>query len=1323
MALIEGTAERDALKTLADADTLSALDGNDKLFNRHDDTVLIGGSGNDQYRMYSVNGTIFEEADGGHDTIWAWDSITMPDNVEDLEFKKINGWHAIRGNDLGNRITAGAGTQALAGKGGDDILTGGADADSFHIEEGEGHDTITDFEVGLDTVMFWSAEYSEFDALLDVAQDTAAGVVFAISADQSITLEGVEIADLSARDFGLAKPEMTPASEPEVELVLTFEDLFDSAEATAGQWNSSPTNGHPVTNSVARGSRFHTYVDEEGYGYSPFEHENGILSITAERTPEALADQVDTDWISGQLDTLGTFSQIYGYYEVRAKVPEGQSFWPAFWLVRDDFTWPPEADILELLGDQTDVYQVAVHSELWGRKVTGAANWLIPDASADFHTYGMIWTPQYVTFTFDGREMFRVATPADMHEPMSLRLNLAIGGWRGDPDETTPDSGAFEVDHVRVYQIPGIETLERATDTSAYGDVENGLLNINRSRQLDLYGETVHRAEGQETADLSLGADEDAALVGDARDNSLSGNDLGTTFNGEDGDDSITALGGDDVIMGQAGNDTLDGGTGADYLVGGSGDDVYVLRRGDGSAAPAFDLILEKPGGGFDTIYFVDLLPDDIRSYIDWARWHIVVEGPAGPEYFASKVTPGVGGHDLGSYVEQVVFADGTVWDLTGGLYLSGDDRGTVSSGSVHADTILGNGGEDTLVGMDGDDILDGGAGVDDIYGWNGDDFLSDSGTEDGDRLFGEAGNDTLTGGAGIDDLHGGSGDDLITASADGDRAYGGEGNDTLVSGVGDDTLDGGEGTDTARYSGEQAEYMVTGDALSATVTGPQGTDILTGVERIEFADRVLIFGAENLAPEAGADAYTLHAGGALSVAAAAGLLANDSDAEGDAISVISVSTAEHGTLSYAADGSFDYLPEAGFLGTEVLSYTISDGGSTATGSLTLTVTNTAPVAGDDTLSVMENGSGAGDVLANDRDPDGDALTVSLVGDVQHGALVLGADGGFTYTPDADYHGTDSFTYTIGDGLGGSDSGEVRLTIEKANDAPVANGDRAETGEGTAVLIDVLANDHDPDGDPLGIFAVTQGAHGVVTIDDNGTPDDTTDDRLLYAPDADYDGTDSFTYTIRDGEESATATVSVSVTARAGEDILGTGSADTISGHAGDDTINSRGGDDTIDGGAGADRINGAGGADGIVGGAGDDTVIGANGEDVLSGDANADVLAGGRGADLIFGGSGDDKLDGGSGDDTLDGGAGFDRYEGGAGADLFLFRFDEIDRDFLRDFTAEDRIHVLVEGSADGYSAVVDGRKITLTDAATGLTAMLTADGVGADDIEFITL
>ena len=194
--------------------------------------------------------------------------------------------------------------------------------------------------------------------------------------------------------------------------------------------------------------------------------------------------------------------------------------------------------------------------------------------------------------------------------------------------------------------------------------------------------------------------------------------------------------------------------------------------------------------------------------------------------------------------------------------------------------------------------------------------------------------------------------------------------------------------------------------------------------------------------------------------------------------------------------------------------------------------TNQPPVATADSYGTVEDTAftvGVPGVLGNDSDPEGDALTAVFDSGPLHGTLTLNADGSFAYTPDADWNGTDSFSYAAYDGIVYSPPVTVTITVDPAPDPPVAVDDTAGTDEQTAVVVPVLANDTDPDGDPLTVDSVSfLGTTGTVTTD--GT-------TVTYDPNGMFSwlaagqvAVDSFTYTMTDGTgSSATATVQVTV--------------------------------------------------------------------------------------------------------------------------------------------------------------------------------------------------
>jgi hypothetical protein len=258
-------------------------------------------------------------------------------------------------------------------------------------------------------------------------------------------------------------------------------------------------------------------------------------------------------------------------------------------------------------------------------------------------------------------------------------------------------------------------------------------------------------------------------------------------------------------------------------------------------------------------------------------------------------------------------------------------------------------------------------------------------------------------------------------------------------------------------------------------------------------------------------------------------VISNDSDPDGDTITVSSVGAASNGNVVNNGNGTVTYTPNVGFSGSDSFTYIIDDGnGGTAAATVTVTVNavvaNNPPVANNDSATTYEDTAVTINVGSNDSDPDGDALVFSNFSDPANGSVVYNGVGTVTYTPDPGFSGTDSFTYQIDDGNGGTATATVSVVVDVApNNLPVANDDSASVDKNNSVTINVLGNDNDPDNDPLTIDSLgTPVAGGSVVDNGNGT--------VTFTPANNFIGNDSFTYTISDGNGgTATATVVVTV--------------------------------------------------------------------------------------------------------------------------------------------------------------------------------------------------
>ena len=348
-------------------------------------------------------------------------------------------------------------------------------------------------------------------------------------------------------------------------------------------------------------------------------------------------------------------------------------------------------------------------------------------------------------------------------------------------------------------------------------------------------------------------------------------------------------------------------------------------------------------------------------------------------------------------------------------------------------------------------------------------------------------------------------------------------------------TAQGGTATifgDVVRYSAK-ADDFVGSDSFTYRVSDGHANDSATVTITVE---------ALNKAPVAVADTVTLEED---EEAVQIRVLSNDTDPDGDALSIDSVTNPDNGTVRLMA-GSIFYTPDANYHGTDSFDYTVVDpSGASATGTVTLTIdpVNDAPVTVTDILNVEEGSAITVNVLSNDYDREDDAFTLTSVGEAAHGTLSMTEAGLVTYTPgtNADgtnYTGSDEFTYVTTDDGGKKSTGTVSVTVSEQNDAPVAKADTKTVAEDSkSNKIDVLDNDTDPESDTLSLDSVSTPEHGTATVSGN---------FVLYTPDANYSGTDTFTYRVSDDSgNSASETVTITVTdsndaPTAVDDILGT---------------------------------------------------------------------------------------------------------------------------------------------------------------------------------------
>lgn len=175
---------------------------------------------------------------------------------------------------------------------------------------------------------------------------------------------------------------------------------------------------------------------------------------------------VGREYTSGLVETKGKFAQRFGKFEIRAKLPRTQGLWPAHWMLPADGSWPPEIDIMELVGSEPHVITMSLHNGEWPNLDSQSADHMGPDYTAGFHTYTLEWTPDRIAWLIDGTERFATQDGVPQ-KAFYLILNTAVGGHMpGDPDDTTELPQYHHVDYVRVYarETPGTFFLTTAAE-------------------------------------------------------------------------------------------------------------------------------------------------------------------------------------------------------------------------------------------------------------------------------------------------------------------------------------------------------------------------------------------------------------------------------------------------------------------------------------------------------------------------------------------------------------------------------------------------------------------------------------------------------------------------------------------------------------------------------------------------------------------------------------------------------------------------------------------------------------------------------------------
>ena len=239
----------------------------------------------------------------------------------------------------------------------------------------------------------------------------------------------------------------------------TFDDEFNTFNpytGSSGTWTTSYNWGR--TNPGAQDGAF--YIDSSytgggstPLGINPFAISNGNLLISANPAPPAIESLIDNQpYTSGLIQSENAFTQQYGYFEGRMLLPTGKGIWPAFWMLPIS-GWPPEIDIMEMLGDAPSVIYQTTHAPNGNATQQVITTGVQPNV---YHTFAVKWTSTQITYFIDGNITARY--PNISFQPMYLIANVQVGlpgSWPGAPNSTTTFPATMAIDYIRAYQDAG----------------------------------------------------------------------------------------------------------------------------------------------------------------------------------------------------------------------------------------------------------------------------------------------------------------------------------------------------------------------------------------------------------------------------------------------------------------------------------------------------------------------------------------------------------------------------------------------------------------------------------------------------------------------------------------------------------------------------------------------------------------------------------------------------------------------------------------------------------------------------------------------------
>ncbi|WBL80335.1 Ig-like domain-containing protein [Bradyrhizobium xenonodulans] len=1040
-----------AWTTVGAGGTLTGSAINDSLQAMGDGVTLIGGAGDDSYFMYNHETKVVELIGQGIDTIYdgmidGYSLVNAP-NVENLTLGGSYNSPAT-GNDLDNIIVGNAGNNMIDGGKGNDVLTGGASRDTFVIKTGNGTDIITDFQTGAGGDIL-QINGTNFKTLADVTaamQQVGTDVVLSLGNGEKLALENTQVQNFTTSNINIVT---APTG-----LIQTFSDDFNSL--SAGQdphltWKTS--YAWSGTASYTLSGEQEVYVDpsfaglpgtraSSPLGLNPFSIQDGHLVITAAPIPSSDAAYVGNhQFSSGVITTENSFVQTYGYFEMKATLPDTKGAWPAFWMLPiNTHGQATELDALEALGRDPD----QAHWGFVSSSTSGQGYWAnTPDLTAGDHTFGVEWTPYTLTYFVDGVEVGQVATPSDMNTAMYMIANLAMGGsWAGNADPSA--TAQMSIDYIKAYQLPeytlanytllasgaptttiagtaSAETLTGTTGNDLLGgaggaDAMTGGLGDDTyivtdpgAKVIEGYGGGVDTVMSSVSYALSDYV-ENLTLTGSA------------AINGTGNSEANSIIGNDaaNIITGGLGNDILTGGGGADTFVINSGDGSDIITDFTPGSAAGHDIV-QLNGFAFTSFNDIKAATTQVGNdvYLTLTSQDTLVFRNTAISAFTSDDFQLPGTLPVGGTI--------TSW-------IDGSTSSHIVYGTAANDKITAVNYDDTLVGWAGDDTYvvnnvnqkiteNPGGGIDSVEAWTS--YTLAANVENLTLMMGGltgTGNELanrMVGSSGIDILNGAGGDDWL---------FGGAGNDTFVYGVGSghDTMadfhvftSATAEHDKLVLKGYDASAYLTNVGDEWTVHRADGTDSfrIAGVTQLSSSDYAFVSATGLSMTMAGLTAPTISLAASTSSAAGGFRNANQLTLTGTAQAGVTIKvfdqTAQIGVATVDGNGIWSFATSALADGSHSFTAVATNGAGDVSGvssSSTITIDATAPNA-PSIVTFSPDSSIVGDGITK-------ANQLTLAGTAEAGSKVLVFDGATQVgTATVDASGNWSFaTGTLVDG-------------------------------------------------------------------------------------------------------------------------------------------------------------------------------------------------------------------------------------------------------------------------------------------------------------------